>query len=158
MLAVAGEGEAREPLPQLAESLGIRIGDLLGYRSDVGEFLIAADVFVIASYSEGLPIALIEAMALARRVVATRVGEIANALEGTVGPTTRIRATSTPGAAMDACERPDEAQRRVTAALQRYRARYSRAAMVQQYASCTRRCFDGSARASGFNRPIRDRM
>ena len=82
VLAVAGDGEERESLRQLAASLGIadRV-HLLGYRSDVGDLLTAADVFVIASYSEGLPIALIEAMALARPVVATRVGEIANVLE-----------------------------------------------------------------------------
>ena len=82
VLAAAGDGEEREGLRQLATSLGIndRV-HLLGYRTDVGDLLAAADVFVIASYSEGLPIALIEAMALARPAVATRVGEIGNVLE-----------------------------------------------------------------------------
>ncbi len=136
VLAVAGEGEEGKRLIQLAESLGIggRV-HLLGYRSDVGDLLVATDVFVIASYSEGLPIALIEAMALARPVVATRVGEIANALEGERGGL-----LLDPGDIDALCAaiesvvtHPDGAQQRVTAALRRYGARYSRAAMAQRY-------------------------
>lgn len=123
VLAVAGEGEEGKRLTQLTESLGIggRV-HLLGYRSDVGDLLVATDVFVIASYSEGLPIALIEAMALERPVVATRVGEIANALEGESGGLLLDPGDiDALGAAIESVvTRPDEAQQRVTAALRRY--------------------------------------
>jgi glycosyltransferase involved in cell wall biosynthesis len=136
VLVAAGDGEEREGLRRLAASLGIaeRV-HLLGYRSDVGELLTAADVFVIASYGEGLPIALIEAMALARPVVSTRVGEIANVLES--GRSGRLLDPGDIDALSAAIESvvtsPDEAQRLARAGLQRYHARYSRAAMVQRY-------------------------
>lgn len=47
---------------------------MVGFSPDVTRHLAAMDVFVLASIREGLPIAIIEAMAMARPVVATDVG------------------------------------------------------------------------------------
>jgi len=47
---------------------------LLGVRNDVPEILAAADIFALASDWEGLPLAIIEAMAAGLPVVATSVG------------------------------------------------------------------------------------
>lgn len=61
---ICGQGELKKYLEQLAEKL--RVGNcvkLLGYRSDVPELLAMADVFVFPSKREGLPVALMEAMA-----------------------------------------------------------------------------------------------
>ena len=44
-----------------------------GLRYDVPELLSAMDVFVLPSYREGMPVVLLEAMAMARPVVATHV-------------------------------------------------------------------------------------
>ena len=55
---------------------------LLGLRSDVPEILAAADLFVLPSLSEGLPLALLEAMFAGRPIIASDVGEVAAALEG----------------------------------------------------------------------------
>ena len=82
-VAVAGRGELEAPLRARAQALGV--GDrfhLLGLRSDVANVLAGADVFVLPSLSEGLPLALIEAMLAQRPIVATAVGEIGTVLRG----------------------------------------------------------------------------
>jgi glycosyltransferase involved in cell wall biosynthesis len=48
----------------------------LGRRSDATDFIAAADVVVNPSDFEGMPVALLEALALARPVVATEVGGV----------------------------------------------------------------------------------
>ena len=59
---------------------------LLGVRRDVPRLLAAADVFVLASDREGLPIAVLEAMAAARPVVATAVGNLPDVIrDGATG-------------------------------------------------------------------------
>lgn len=49
---------------------------LLGWRKDISEILSAIDIFVLTSLWEGLPIAVLEAMASAKPVVATDTGGI----------------------------------------------------------------------------------
>jgi glycosyltransferase involved in cell wall biosynthesis len=48
----------------------------LGYRRDVSSVLAASDIFVLPSYSEGLPNALMEAMATGCACISTRVGGV----------------------------------------------------------------------------------
>jgi glycosyltransferase involved in cell wall biosynthesis len=76
-LAVVGDGAEREYLPGLAAELGLagRVS-FLGYRLDVADILAAADLFVLPSLMEGLPMVLLEAMAAGRAIVATTVGAI----------------------------------------------------------------------------------
>ncbi|HUP32896.1 MAG TPA: glycosyltransferase family 4 protein [Gaiellaceae bacterium] len=70
----AGGAYERE-LEQRAAELGVRERVVFaGYRDDVPALLAAADVFVLPSRVEGLPLTVLEAMAAARPVVATRVG------------------------------------------------------------------------------------
>lgn len=77
MLAVAGDGPLRQQLEALAASLGITSSvRFLGFRRDVPDLLRAADVFVMPSLSEGLPLAILEAMAAEVPIVATEVGGI----------------------------------------------------------------------------------
>lgn len=81
-LRIAGEGEERARLLELAESLGfadrLTLGGLV---SNVPEFLRALDVFVLSSDSEQHPNALIEAMACGIPCIATRVGSVEEVLE-----------------------------------------------------------------------------
>ncbi len=81
-VAIAGRGEQEDSLRGLASELGIadRV-HLLGLRDDVDRLLAAADVFVQPSRSEGLPMAILEALAAQTPVVATSVGGVGEAIE-----------------------------------------------------------------------------
>ena len=81
-LAIGGRGHLRDELTAQARDLGIseRV-HLLGLRTDVPAILAAADVFVLPSLSEGLPLALLEAMFSGCPIVATNVGEVSAVLE-----------------------------------------------------------------------------
>ena len=73
-LCIVGDGEDRGELESLVERLGIRASvDFLGHRADVPAILPRLDVLVLSSLWEGLPNAVIEAMAASRPVVATAV-------------------------------------------------------------------------------------
>ena len=54
---------------------------LLGPRADVPDLVAAADVVCLSSAAEGVPMVLLEAMALGRPTVATRVGGVSEAVE-----------------------------------------------------------------------------
>lgn len=47
-----------------------------GHRSDVAEIVAALDLFVLCSHREGLPLSILEAMAMGKPVIATSVGGI----------------------------------------------------------------------------------
>lgn len=80
-LLVAGEGPERTRLEERARELGAACTvRFLGAREDKAELLEACDVFALASRSEGLGVAALEAMARARAVLATRVGGLAEAV------------------------------------------------------------------------------
>lgn len=61
---IAGKGAERKKLEKLIKKSGLE-GKilLLGYRTDIGELLAAADCFVFPSKQEGMPVALMEALA-----------------------------------------------------------------------------------------------
>lgn len=71
---ICGRGPLMEAHKELAQSLGV--GDrviLAGYRTDVADFYKMADVFLFPSFREGLPVAVMEAMASGLPVIATKI-------------------------------------------------------------------------------------
>lgn len=79
---IVGDGGLRKDLERQTYDLGIsRNVVFLGHREDTGELLQALDIFVLPSLSEGIPMALLEAMAASRAVVASRVGGIPEIVE-----------------------------------------------------------------------------
>jgi glycosyltransferase involved in cell wall biosynthesis len=72
---IAGEGPERERLEQLASHLGVtKRVRFLGFREDVGDLLAASDLVVLPSLREGLSIALLEAMAAGKPIIASSIG------------------------------------------------------------------------------------
>jgi glycosyltransferase involved in cell wall biosynthesis len=74
-LLIAGEGPLRESLERriAGHGLGGRVV-LLGDRSDTADLMVSADLFVLSSRREGLPMTLIEAMRAGCATVSTRIG------------------------------------------------------------------------------------
>lgn len=81
-LAIAGDGPERPRLEAAisAAQLGHRI-HLLGTRTDVPDLQAAADVFVLPSLWEGLPLAILEAMFAGNAVIASNISGIPEAIE-----------------------------------------------------------------------------
>jgi glycosyltransferase involved in cell wall biosynthesis len=86
-LVIVGDGAEAGPIDELTRDLGL--GDRvlrLGTRTDVTRLIGAADVVMLTSRSEGIPLTLIEGMAAGLPVVATRVGGIPEVVaEGETG-------------------------------------------------------------------------
>lgn len=74
ILLIAGDGYLRDNLEKLTDELGIRERvKFLGYRSNVLEVVSSFDIYALSSLWEGLPLAVLEAMAMGKPVVATSV-------------------------------------------------------------------------------------
>lgn len=84
-LLIAGDGEQRAELDQLARDLGVA-ASFLGFYPDMPAVLASIDVFVMPSLSEGLGVAVLEAMAAGKPVVASAVGGLKESvLDGATG-------------------------------------------------------------------------
>jgi glycosyltransferase involved in cell wall biosynthesis len=81
MIAGRGEEETRLRAQIATHNLGERV-TLLGLRDDIPDLLAASDVWVLPSRSEGLPMAMLEAMLAEKPIVATAVGGIPDVLRG----------------------------------------------------------------------------
>jgi glycosyltransferase involved in cell wall biosynthesis len=84
---VVGQGPLADELTRRHDELGLgsRL-QILGYRPDAPRLTAGADLFVLASHHEGLPVAVMEALAAGVPVVATQVGGLAEAVrDGTSG-------------------------------------------------------------------------
>jgi len=76
-LVLVGEGPEEPTIRRLLAEFGLENAvRLLGLRKDVACLLQAADVFLLTSISEGIPLTLIEAMAAELPIVATDVGGV----------------------------------------------------------------------------------
>ncbi len=79
--AAAGQGPMEAEIRRLHAELGFddRM-QLLGYRADGARLIAGADVFLLASHHEGLPLSMMEAFALGVPVVAPAVGGLRTAI------------------------------------------------------------------------------
>lgn len=81
---IAGDGPERKNFEQLALSLNCRdYVKFLGYTNNISKYLNQASIFVLPSFTEGLPLSCIEAMRAKKPIIATRIaGNIEEVKDG----------------------------------------------------------------------------
>ncbi|MDR1170856.1 MAG: glycosyltransferase, partial [Bacteroidales bacterium] len=71
---IVGDGDLKQQTLKLADQLGVSSQIIFqGFRTDVPDILHAIDIYCLPSLWEGLPIGLLEAMAMKKAIVATPV-------------------------------------------------------------------------------------
>src|SRR3990167_2687246 len=79
---IAGDGPEKESLMQLSHSLGIESKvQFCGWVKESASFLSLLQIFVLTSRWEGMPNVILEAMALKKPIVATKVGGTLDLIE-----------------------------------------------------------------------------
>lgn len=133
---IIGDGPDRTSLEEQVGELGLggRVA-FAGFRRDVPELLAAIDILAIPSQWEGLPMALLEAMALSRCVVAHSVGGIpdvmTNDIDGVLVPAGNVALMK--GALQRAVEDGTLRKRLGEAAGQRIKQHYSAEVLSAAY-------------------------
>jgi glycosyltransferase involved in cell wall biosynthesis len=141
-LLIAGEGECRQALHELAVEL--QLGEsvrFLGQRRDLNTLLPVCDAFVLSSLSEGMSFAILEAMAAALPVVATRVGGNGELVkDGDNGLLVPARdAAALAGALTQLLRDPDRRRHMALRGRQLAERHYDQATTVQRYLDVYRR-------------------
>ena len=124
-LVVIGTGPLLASLQREAAERGLsdRVS-FLGFRQNIYDYLAHVDVLLMPSYHEGLPYTLLEAMSLARPVVASRVGGLAEVLrDGETGLLVEPGATDQIAAAVGRLARDRDLGRALGRAAQDLQAR-----------------------------------
>ena len=97
---IVGKGELMDELKETASGLGLKRELIFtGFRNDVAGFYKIADLYVMSSVQEGLGTAVLDALALAKPVVATNTGGLPEIIHD--GKTGRLVAPADPEALAD---------------------------------------------------------
>jgi glycosyltransferase involved in cell wall biosynthesis len=128
VLLLVGDGPLRAEIDALVRALGLQERvHLIGWIDDLAPVYATIDVFALSSLNEGTPVAMIEAMAAAKPVVATRVGGVADVVDdertGLLVPPQTPQALA--GAIVRLVGAPEERARMGAAGRQAVVARYS---------------------------------
>ncbi len=134
-IVLAGDGEERTGLKALAKELGIRERvHFLGGRDDVDHLLSLADVVVLCSHSEGLPLSLLEAAAAGVPILITRAANAAGfVVNGVTGIVAEQRADDLARRLREMLETPEELTPMVEKSFKQVSKRFSSRTMVKQY-------------------------
>lgn len=135
MALVVGDGPLRAALALEAARVGLGAHCVFtGARSDVPALLDTMDVFVLSSVSEGSPFVLLEAMAMARPVVATTVNGVIEIVQHGVSGTLVAPGdpSSIAGAVLDLLRHPERARTMGAAARARVADRFSAERMTRR--------------------------
>jgi glycosyltransferase involved in cell wall biosynthesis len=147
-VVLVGDGEERAALADYARSLGID-GRVIfaGYRRDAAAIIAAADVLAITSNKEGLPIVVLEAMALGCPIISTSVGAIPQVMSPESAWIVPVDDDAALGRALnEALGASSRARARAAKAKSIFLERYSSEVMGRQYLSL----YQGAWRSRGW--------
>jgi glycosyltransferase involved in cell wall biosynthesis len=103
-LWIVGDGPLEFSLRKLTDELGLKeCVTFFGEQADVSPFLLAADLFVSSSITEGLPVSLLEAMSVGLPAVVTDVGGMSE-IARLSGAVTLVPSSDPEGMAKALCE------------------------------------------------------
>ncbi len=150
---IVGEGVERPRLESLVRNLGLSDRVLLpGYRSDIKPFLAIMDLFVLPSRREGTPMALLEAMAMRKPVVATAVGGVPDVLtdgiDGIMLPESGVGGLS--DALLRLLRDPALAHQMARSGRRRVETEFSSRRMASRYEDIYRRCLISRRHAAQY--------
>jgi sugar transferase (PEP-CTERM/EpsH1 system associated) len=81
-LTMVGDGELMTSLKNLTTELSLNeYVQFTGARNDIAELLASADIFVLSSIAEGIPMTVLEAMSSGLPIISTRVGGLPELIE-----------------------------------------------------------------------------
>jgi sugar transferase (PEP-CTERM/EpsH1 system associated) len=142
-LIFVGDGILREELNSHAEKLGISHKVMfLGFRNDIYNILPAFDVFALSSFTEGVSLTLLEAMAMERPIVATNVGGnpevVVDGVTGFLVPPKESQKMA--DAIVKLLHNPELAQKMGEAGRRRVEEKFSLERMVKEYKDLYEEC------------------
>jgi glycosyltransferase involved in cell wall biosynthesis len=149
-VVIIGDGPERGQLERFASNEGLNgIVHFAGTRRDVTDVLSAIDLFVMTSYYEGLPVALLEAMRCAIPCVVTRVGGMPEVVvDGKTGFIVEPDDAESFAARIRAFENDPSLVREMGAAAEkRFRARYTSQIMADRYGALYQAILSGDGKA-----------
>jgi glycosyltransferase involved in cell wall biosynthesis len=135
LTAIIGDGSERAALEEQARRLGVAAEvRFLGHREDARRWLAGCDAYVNCSISEGVSLTILEAMAAALPIVATRVGGTPEVVDPGSGRLIPPRDAPALAAALrDLARDPDTRARLGESARRRLETRFTLDRMIQEY-------------------------
>jgi glycosyltransferase involved in cell wall biosynthesis len=147
VVAIVGDGPERPSLEAGARRLGVDNQiRFLGHREDARRWLAGCDAYVNCSISEGVSLTILEAMAAALAIVATRVGgtpEVVDAQSGRLIPARNVAALAQ--ALVELARNPQMRAALGRSARQRLETRFTIDRMVREYAEVYASVTEGRA-------------
>ncbi|MFC1570496.1 glycosyltransferase family 4 protein [Candidatus Omnitrophota bacterium] len=131
---LAGDGPLRERYNDMirAENLQDRF-HIIGWQKDIGVLIKALDIFILPSLNEGMGRVLVEAMALGKPVIATKVGGVPSIVSGGAGVAVEPHSSEALSDAIEkALDNPEETREMIEKGREKVLAGYSASEMVDR--------------------------
>ena len=132
-LLICGAGEKFAEIQELAKKESLPVV-FLGWRNDIGRILSAADIAVLCSDNEGIPLTLIQASQAGLPIVSTNVGSVRDiVVDGETGILTEVNSNGLIHAIDELLSDPEKLARFGRAGKERAEALFSLQGMIDAH-------------------------